>query len=613
MEKLNFSRFLFLSLCMTVICAGKSFALPSGGFSSLGNKESYYPGKHQQMYDKQNRLSDKDKDQLEPDPDAFTDDASYGANDQAGTGETNGHEVVTKKPPPQAQKVKEEKVDKELTGWTYIQQGGENKAIPVSMRGAPNWYTYPESRQVSFNSQGNAAKAILANYMPKMPKKLESAMPTNAIMQANYIAAALAAGQLMNAPKRQAQTAKANMGAQQQEISDAAAGAAENGFQTGVEECRTPLINVANEGAGTPTAAEAPVKTHSQAIWMVQQVYKTVYVPMALLFLLPGAILTNLKGYLTYGILGQKDEDAVSPFSGILRSVIAIFLIPGTQLFASWAIDVGNAMTYEVQNYIEPTVLIEWMKEQTFNAPVQNAKNAFSMPKDLANKVPSSIEAALGGGVSDAIAGKIDGGSEKSSQVENQGASTRMMQMAFNMLNVAMNFGMLMLSAFQMVMIAYLFLMAPLAAAFFAWPSGCGNLFKTVFTNWVDALISVSLWKFWWCVVVLIMQTRIEWLMEQGIYIPNSQWEMAVYTAFMVILLYVPFVPFDYKPGEMVTKILQKAEELKSEGAKGAKGGGGGGGGGNGHKGASHSNQGNGTATPAPKPGRGPGVGYEYA
>jgi hypothetical protein len=37
-----------------------------------------------------------------------------------------------------------------------------------------------------------------------------------------------------------------------------------------------------------------------------------------------------------------------------------------------------------------------------------------------------------------------------------------------------------------------------------------------------------------------------------------------------VILLYVPFVPFDYKPGEMVTKILQKAEDLKSEAVKGA-------------------------------------------
>jgi len=64
--------------------------------------------------------------------------------------------------------------------------------------------------------------------------------------------------------------------------------------------------------------------------------------------------------------------------------------------------------------------------------------------------------------------------------------------------------------------------MGPIAAAFFAWPSACGSLFKAVFANWIDALINVSLWKFWWCIVILIMQTRIEWLQEQGIYIPNS-------------------------------------------------------------------------------------------
>ncbi len=289
---------------------------------------------------------------------------------------------------------------------------------------------------------------------------------------------------------------------------------------------------------------------------------------MALLLLLPGAIMTNLKGYLAGGILGlHNDEDAVSPFSGMLRSVIAIFLIPATQLFASWSIDVGNSMTYEVQNYIQPAALMEWMKEQTYNAPMQNATNQLSMPKDL-QLMESTLGMEKGGGGN--IAGKVDGGGEGKSQVEQQSSGTRMLQMAYNLLNVAMNFGMLMLSAFQIVMICYLFLMGPLAAAFFAWPAGVGSLFKTVFANWIDALIGVSLWKFWWCVVILIMQTRIDWLQEQGIYIPNSQWEMCVYTAFMVILLYVPFVPFDYKPGEMVTKILQKAEDLKSEAVKGA-------------------------------------------
>ena len=57
------------------------------------------------------------------------------------------------------------------------------------------------------------------------------------------------------------------------------------------------------------------------------------------------------------------------------------------------------------------------------------------------------MESAMGGGGgADNIAGKVDGGGEGKSQVEQQSSGTRMLQMAFNMLNVAMNFGMLMLS-----------------------------------------------------------------------------------------------------------------------------------------------------------------------
>ncbi len=493
----------------------------------------------------------------------------YGKADQAGVDQNAGHKVETKAGENQAQEVKDQEIKKQQKACSYFNQGGKNKAVWGIMPDKP-WYVLP-ARTESSKPPSAASKSILESNSPQLPATMNSGLATNQGFMVGMQTAAIAAAQMINSPKRQYQNAKSNMAAQQQEVSDATAGAAETGFTTGVEECRTPLINVANEGAGTPTGAEAPFKTHSQAIWMVQQMYKTIYIPMALLLLLPGAVLTNMKGYLAGGILGlHNDEDAVSPFSGILRSVIAIFLIPATQLFASWSIDVGNSMTYEVQSYIEPTAVMAWMKEQTYNAPLTNAKNQLSMPKDMQLEATKAMEAAAGGGAADNIAGKVDGGGEGKSQVEQQGSGTRMLQMAFNLLNVAMNFGMLMLSAFQIVMICYLFLLGPLAAAFFAWPAGVGSLFKTVFANWIDALISVSLWKFWWCIVILIMQTRIEWLQEQGIYIPNSQWEMAVYTAFMVILLYVPFVPFDYKPGEMVTKILQKAEDLKSEAVKGA-------------------------------------------
>ncbi|MCW5821924.1 MAG: hypothetical protein KIT34_03925 [Cyanobacteria bacterium TGS_CYA1] len=113
------------------------------------------------------------------------------------------------------------------------------------------------------------------------------------------------------------------------------------------------LINVANEGAGQPCGGKDPVKVHENAVWMAMQMYKRVYLEIALLLLLPGAVLTQVKGLVSGGILqSQNDEDAVSPFSGILKGMVAIFLIPSTQLIVSYSCDIGNSMSYEVKRHI---------------------------------------------------------------------------------------------------------------------------------------------------------------------------------------------------------------------------------------------------------------------
>jgi len=544
-------------LCLSLLLGVNSVALadpPSGAFSTLVDREEHSQCKAEELYGKQNDLSKQDDamEKYTKDEGADTCSTKYGDSTQSGLKAGGGNTVETKKPPPQAQKVEPQKFSEDLTQWSYKNIGnGVNVGYPGPPQGPP-WYSFPPIRHIESKPPAAAALAVM-KFMPQIPGNQRHTIVSNTHLQSSIMATALAAGQLMNAPKRHSAAAKSNLAGQQQEVADSSAGTAENGFATSIDAGLEPLINVANEAAGTPTSSEAATKTYSQAIWMVQQVYKYIYLPMALLLLLPGAILTNLKGYLAHGILGaNNDEDAVSPFSGILRSVIAIFLIPATQLFTSWTVDVGNSMTYEVAQYIQPASIMEWMQEQTFNAPLKNAKNALSKATIGVNN------------------GKLDEGGEKNSTVEQQGSGTRMLQMAFNMMNAAMNVGLLMLSAFQTVMICYLYLMAPIAAALFAWPSGVGTLFKAVFANWLDALINVSLWKFWWCVVILCMQTRLEWL--GGGLQQNTTWEMATYTAFMVILLYVPFSPFEYKPGEMVTQIMSKAEQLKDAGAsKGGK------------------------------------------
>ncbi|HMX44909.1 MAG TPA: hypothetical protein PKC93_03110, partial [Candidatus Obscuribacter sp.] len=56
------------------------------------------------------------------------------------------------------------------------------------------------------------------------------------------------------------------------------------------------LINVANEASGTGGNVGALFRTIPDAVGMVMQMYKHCYVPMAILFLLPGAVISQVKG-----------------------------------------------------------------------------------------------------------------------------------------------------------------------------------------------------------------------------------------------------------------------------------------------------------------------------
>ncbi|HEY9787877.1 MAG TPA: hypothetical protein V6D17_20990, partial [Candidatus Obscuribacterales bacterium] len=300
-----------------------------------------------------------------------------------------------------------------------------------------------------------------------------------------------------------------------QGASEAASDAATHGAEEALNILKTALINTGNERAGSPGETSAPFRSLTQAVWMVQTVYKQVYLPMALLLLLPGAVLSQTKLLTAHGALGNAGDDS-NPLSGMLRSVIATFLIPATQLIVSYSIDVGNSLTYEVQGLINGSEIVRQAQA------VQTA----------------------------------------STQAKSYGEQS--LHMLQNLLDMSLAYGLLVLLAFQIVMICYLLLLGPIAAAFLAWPGGVGSLFRNVFINWVNAVVTVSLWRFWWCVIVLVMVLRIKWLMELGLYQPDSEWEAFMFSCFLVLMTYVPFAPFECKPGDMVDKLLEKAQKLSS-------------------------------------------------
>jgi len=310
----------------------------------------------------------------------------------------------------------------------------------------------------------------------------------------------------------------------------------------------TPLVNVANPASGAACSTAQPVRSYSNAIYIVQQSYYHIYLPIAFLLLLPGAVATQVKSLIQFGVLNNSnDDDAVSPFSGILKALVAVFLIPASQVIVSYSIDVGNSMQYEVSKHIGYANLFLYADEQVFRAPAESF---------LGELLPPEAIKSLG---------KLQGTSEKLAVPMNMSKGSVMLQALANSLCQGVAFGLVILACFQTVMACYLMLMGPVAAAFYAWPSGAGGLFSRVFAGWVDGLVNLALWRFWWCVVLLVMDTRLSWLSGTSLFNICSTWELIMFISFLVMLSYVPFNPFDFRPGEMVQRIMDKSDEAVQE------------------------------------------------
>ena len=61
-----------------------------------------------------------------------------------------------------------------------------------------------------------------------------------------------------------------------------------------------------------------------------------------------------------------------------------------------------------------------------------------------------------------------------------------------------------------------------------------------------------------------------------GQFNPYTEWEMIVYIAFVMMLTYLPFHPFNYDAGPMVAQIVEQASQMvqdfKQEQQSGKKG-----------------------------------------
>jgi hypothetical protein len=308
-----------------------------------------------------------------------------------------------------------------------------------------------------------------------------------------------------------------------QQIGNQSADAQQSVFNCGLNCLLSEsLINVANEESGAPTG-EGGTRTLNNVVWIVMQMYKAVYLPIAILLLLVGAVITQVANtvkntFSYYAIMESPDA-----FQGIIRGAGALVLLGMVQLIMSWGIDIGNSMTASITPYVQAATIQSWI--QGMNPSQSNMTAEQKAQQDAAQTTMQAMAKAI-----------------------------------FSTLQTFLNYGILVLIAYQTVLALYLFLMGPIAAAFYAWPGHIGNLFRPVFTQWINGLINLVLWRFWWCVILMIMASRIQWLQSIGQFDPTNPFEIYVYTAFLAMLMYVPFHALDFRPGDLVSNIQELAQ-----------------------------------------------------
>src|SRR5262249_21664895 len=130
---------------------------------------------------------------------------------------------------------------------------------------------------------------------------------------------------------------------------------------------------------------------------------------------------------------------------------------------------------------------------------------------------------------------------ESKTVLERQLWLSQILQVVFNMAIYIFSSCLIILSGYQLIFMCYLFLLGPLAAAFYAWPamenqSSPVGLFRGVFSNWLDAVIKLSMWRFYWMVILAIMCQRILFIKDHGETLSNLQWEVAVFICLLGLM-----------------------------------------------------------------------------
>lgn len=231
------------------------------------------------------------------------------------------------------------------------------------------------------------------------------------------------------------------------------------------------------------------------------------FVPIGILLLLPGAVLTQVKAIVSAGnpVLAESN-----PFEGILRSFIALFLIPASYLIVNWGIDLSNSITYTIASEYErifgnsmyKDALCAEIKAFPTRGPQSNQNTGVgkNWPSGEVKSQADFEKFFLENKKEDPCSKVDEPMSDKTDEGMPAGA------MAARAVSFSGNAGLTgtwnILCAFQMAYLFYLFFVGPVVAGLWVWPI---KNFREAFPNWVEGVVTICFWSLFWNTTILLI------------------------------------------------------------------------------------------------------------